>query len=133
LHHFSFQSHRISLAGVEACRQLFEPILFQRSTELLLVALVDEKVQLIELLAFGGTRDRVDLVTSDIFRKAVLIKASGLILAHNHPSGDQRPSSSDRAVTRKMALRGEALDIVLIDHLVFNCEPVYSMRQHGYL
>jgi DNA repair protein RadC len=59
--------------------------------------------------------------------------ASGMILAHGHPSGHCRPSSRDIAVTRRLADVALALDISLIDHLIFTPDAVYSMRAGGLL
>ncbi len=53
-----------------------------------------------------------------VFRPAVQLGAAGVILAHNHPSGDPTPSVQDREVTRRTRRAGEVLGIHLVDHLV---------------
>jgi len=53
-----------------------------------------------------------------IYRTAVSLGASAIILAHNHPSGDRTPSEQDRDVTRRVAHAGRVLGIVLLDHIV---------------
>ena len=67
------------------------------------------------------------------FGEALRLDAHGLILAHNHPPGHCRPSSCDIIATRRLAEVARALDIVLIDHLIFTDEAVYSMRAEGLL
>ncbi len=119
--------------GVKACRELFEPIFLFRTEELLLAALVDERGLLVELLAEPGTREAVAVRTSSVLRRAVAIKAAGVVLAHNHPSGDARPSASDKSWTRMFALQCEALAIELVDHLLFGGEEPVSMREVGLL
>lgn len=59
--------------------------------------------------------------------------ATGIILAHSHPSGQCRPSACDIAATRRLSAVARALDIALIDHLIFTASAVYSMRAGGLL
>jgi len=58
---------------------------------------------------------------------------SGIVLAHNHPSGDAQPSDSDRIATRRLAAAAEALDCTVLDHLVFAGSDCTSLRRLGYL
>ena len=69
----------------------------------------------------------------EIFGEALRLDARGMILAHNHPSGHCRPSGCDIAATRRLADIARAIDIELIDHLIFTEEAVYSMRAGGLL
>ncbi|MCG6956888.1 MAG: DNA repair protein RadC [Gemmatimonadetes bacterium] len=54
----------------------------------------------------------------EVFRLAVIEGAAGVILVHNHPSGDPTPSAEDRAVTRQLAGAGRALGIPVLDHVI---------------
>lgn len=65
--------------------------------------------------------------------EALRLDAVGLILAHSHPSGQCRPSGCDIAATRRLADVARALDIALVDHLIFTNDAVYSMRAGGLL
>ena len=67
----------------------------------------------------------------DLFSRALSIGASGLIIAHNHPSGDCRPSACDIASTHRLKEVAGALDIELIDHLIITERSAYSMRAGG--
>ena len=67
----------------------------------------------------------------DLFSKALAVGARGLIVAHNHPSGDCRPSRSDILATHRLKEVAIALDIELIDHLILTENAVYSMRAGG--
>lgn len=133
LKHYALQGLGYRLSGVEACKQLFAPIFADRREELFLVALVADDCKLIELLTIGGDAQGVEIGVAEIFRAVVLSGAKALILAHNHPSGDIRPSRSDKVLTSSMAIACEALDISLCDHLIFGGNEVFSFRQHGYL
>ena len=68
-----------------------------------------------------------------IFRVAVRLGAAGVILAHNHPSGDATPSSQDLDVTRRVERAGRVLGIRLLDHLVVGDGRVVSMAEQGVL
>ncbi|MDP4604882.1 MAG: DNA repair protein [Erythrobacter sp.] len=82
--------------------------------------------------AFGlGDLGSLSLRMRSLFGDALRLGASGMILAHTHPSGHCRPSGCDIAATRRLQDVGRALDIALIDHLIFTTEAVYSMRAGG--
>lgn len=63
-----------------------------------------------------------------LFAMALKYGSRSLIVAHNHPSGDCRPSARDIAATRRMAAIAAALDIELLDHLIITPDSAYSMR-----
>jgi DNA repair protein RadC len=59
--------------------------------------------------------------------------SAGILLAHNHPSGDARPSTSDCLATRRLATAAQALDCAVVDHLIFGGAECTSLRRLGYL
>jgi DNA repair protein RadC len=59
--------------------------------------------------------------------------SAGIVLAHNPPSGDPRPSDSDYRSTRRLAAAAEALDCAVLDHLVFAGSECTSFRKMGLL
>ena len=59
--------------------------------------------------------------------------SEGLVLAHNHPSGDARPSDSDKSATRRLAMAADALDCAVLDHLILAGDQCVSLRQMGLL
>jgi len=79
------------------------------------------------LLSFPGSRAAVQLPLSDIFRRG--IDFAGIIIAHNHPSGDHRPSETDIELTRRLCLVTESLNVTLLDHLIFAGGRMFSFRQ----
>jgi DNA repair protein RadC len=80
-----------------------------------------------------GGADTLHLRMRALFAAALRVNAAGIILAHNHPSGQCQPSNHDIMATRRLQDVGRALDIDLVDHLIFTPEAVYSMRAGGYL
>jgi DNA repair protein RadC len=68
----------------------------------------------------------------ELFRDAVRHNATGIILAHNHPSGDPTPSPEDAAITREIVKAGALLDIEVLDHLVIGTPPKFtSLKERG--
>ncbi|HSG08059.1 MAG TPA: DNA repair protein RadC [Longimicrobiales bacterium] len=78
-----------------------------------------------EVTVTRGILDASLIHPREVFRVAVVEGAAGVILVHNHPSGDPTPSPEDRAVTRQLAEAGRALGIPVLDHVVVG-DGVYS-------
>jgi DNA repair protein RadC len=68
-----------------------------------------------------------------ILQAALKSNASGLIVCHNHPSGNLNPSESDTKITQKIKEAGNLMDIQLLDHLIISNEDYYSSADQGLL
>lgn len=68
-----------------------------------------------------------------IFKKALEQLASSIILVHNHPSGNTKPSAADIALTKKMKEAGQFLDLPILDHIIFTDNDYYSFADEGVL
>ena len=66
-----------------------------------------------------------------IFRLAILINASSIILCHNHPSGNLKESDSDKIITEQIIQAGKLLDIKILDHLIIHDENYHSFADNG--
>lgn len=80
-----------------------------------------------------GTADTLLTHPREIFRLAIMVSASAIILAHNHPSGDPTPSEADIRVTRDIARAGQLLKLELLDHIILGNPRHLSLRELGYL
>ena len=73
----------------------------------------------------------------EVFRAAIVAGAFGVILSHNHPSGDPSPSNADRTTTARMEEAGKLLDIRVLDHVIIgggqDCLPYFSFKENGLL
>ena len=78
-----------------------------------------------------GSVHAVSFRMGEIFRDAVLLDATSVVLAHNHPSGRVTPSEADIELTREAAIAAGTLDLTLHDHLVIAGERFVSMRREG--
>lgn len=86
----------------------------------------------VECISKGGTTN----VIADpkiIFKNALNLGATCIVLGHNHPSGNPRPSEEDRLLTKKLFGAGKLLDISVTDHIIIGNERYYSFRDHGEL
>ncbi|PTW45971.1 RadC-like JAB domain-containing protein [Sphingomonas faeni] len=78
-----------------------------------------------------GGRDHVTISIRTVAVDALAFGAHGVIISHNHPSGDATPSARDVAFTRALAVGLRTLEVVLIDHLVIAGGEVTSLRAMG--
>jgi DNA repair protein RadC len=69
----------------------------------------------------------------EVFRAAIAEAAAGIILVHNHPSGDPTPSADDQAVTRQLVAAGELLDLPVYDHVIIAGDRFTSFATRGLL
>ena len=99
----------------------------------MLVAHVDASTRCIHVEHYPGEPDSVDLPVRQIVAEAARLGSAGIVLAHNHPSGNRRLSDSDYRATRKLARAGEAIDLAIPDHLIFTGRGCSSMRRMGLL
>jgi len=78
-----------------------------------------------------GHHAALSLRMRELFQTALTVGARGLIVAHNHPSGECRPSARDIGATARLKDVAAALDIELVDHLIITQSAFYSMRAGG--
>lgn len=84
------------------------------------------------VISVGGV-NHVPAQPRDVFADPVADRASSIILAHNHPSGNVRPSNNDIQVTKKLCEVGRILKIPVMDHLIFTLTDSFSFKQEGLL
>lgn len=101
--------------------------------ETLFVAHLDGGAHCIHLSTFSGVEAGADVPVRAILLEAAQRESQAIVLAHNHPSGDPTPSVADRRATRRLSVAVEAIDVTLIDNLVFGGGKWVSMRGLGLL
>ena len=124
----------MAIVSARDAADLLAPLFADAGGEKLAVLHLDRERRLLAIDAWPVSEaDEIVLPMRAIFTAALGHDAAGLIIAHNHPSGDPRPSRADKAATRRLAQTAEALDIVLHDHLIFAGGECTSLRQLGLL
>ena len=86
----------------------------------------------------AGTLDTILVHPREVFRAAIVANAAGIVLVHNHPSGDPTPSEADIKVTRDLIRAGQLLKIEVVDHVIIGrataerAKDYASLRELGY-
>jgi len=80
-----------------------------------------------------GLIDRSPVHPREVFADAVADRASGIVVAHNHPAGNLEPSPADLEITHQLKQAGEVVGIALLDHIIFNRTAYFSFLEAGRL
>jgi len=80
-----------------------------------------------------GTLDTLLAHPREVFADALMDRAASVIVAHNHPSGDTRPSTKDTDLTQQLVAAGQLLGVTLRDHIIVSKTDYFSFRQHHLL
>ena len=125
----------LRIDGLAAARDFFAGCIADSNArrEHLFVAHLDGESRCVHLSRHAGDETGADFPIREIVADAAAHGSAAIVLAHNHPSGDARPSEADKRVTRRLAAATEALDCTVLDHLVFGGRECSSLRQLGYL
>ena len=111
------------------------PRLAHLEREVVLVALLNRKQRLMGVqTAYQGNVAGASIRIAELFTEAVRRNACGVLVAHNHPSGDPEPSGDDIRTTREAVAAGRLLGIPLVDHLVVGAADRWvSLKERGLL
>ena len=121
---------RTSQEATELLRPFFEPFIeHHERMYMLLLGRGNNVMGALEISSGGLTNCTVD--PKVIFGAALMGQACAIVLAHNHPSGQKRPSDEDLAITGKLVLAGRSLDIEIRDHLILTHDGYYSFADNG--
>jgi len=80
-----------------------------------------------------GTITEAIVHPREVFRDAIRESGSGIIVTHNHPSGNAAPSRQDIDTTKRLVEAGKIVGIPLLDHIILTNESYYSMKENGYM
>ena len=125
----------VKLDGVEAARGFFAGCFADTDAgiETLWVAHVDNQARCLRLARYSGGETSATFPLRSIIADAAAHGSAGLVLAHNHPSGDSTPSQQDCSATTRLAAAAQAIDCAVVDHLVFAGTRCTSLRRMGLL
>lgn len=114
----------------EAAAKFFIPRLKKLQQEICMVMLLNSQQKLISTREITrGSLTQSIMHPREVFKFAIKASAAGIILAHNHPSGETRPSENDLNVTEKMIDAGEIVGIPVLDHIIVGGNEYLSMKE----
>lgn len=116
--------------GIEGSEEIFDKLIGGSTLEKVAMICLDSNNKVINAAVTNiGTSSKVDIVPSELFRIAILSNANSIIICHNHPSGELKPSPYDIEMTKRIGYIGSLLSIRLIDSLIIgNKKRCYSIR-----
>lgn len=101
--------------------------------EKFLVLFLDAQNHIIYIRVWEGTVNQCVVYPREVFRHALLAGASAVIMIHNHPSGEVKPSDADIRLTRSITEAAKLFDILLHDHAILAGSRFFSFREEGLL
>lgn len=127
----SLQNRPLISSSKEAYLAL-APLLMDLDTEEFWILLLNQANRMIgrEKISAGGLAS-TSVDSRVVFKKALECNATSIVLCHNHPSGNLRPSQSDLDLTQRMRKAGEQLEILVQDHLIVSEAGYYSFADEG--
>ncbi len=122
----------VSFRNPAQVAKIYQPLLGNSKQERFFVVLLDTAMQ--RILDFEITRGTLDsslVHPREVFNPAIRYQAKGLIVLHNHPSGQCKPSDADIKITKQLVESGKILGIDLYDHLIITADSFYSFKENG--
>ena len=120
-----------------AARNLFIEVaeLDKRSEEVFVMATIDVRNKVTGLFEVStGTLNSSLVTPREVFKRAILQNAAGIVLGHNHPSGNIDASSDDINITKKLIKSGKILGVNVVDHIIVGNEGNYSsMKEENHI
>jgi DNA repair protein RadC len=114
--------------------RLLAPRLRDLEVEQFHVLALDSQHQVIrDVLVTRGLLNSSLVHPREVFRAAIVEAAAGIIVVHNHPSGDPTPSIEDQSVTRQLVAAGRLLDLPVVDHIIIAGDRYVSLATMGLL
>lgn len=126
--------HQQKITSSKSVFELMQPVLGELPHEEFWIIYLNNSSKVIQKgqLSKGGiTGTLVDVRL--VLKKALEVGATGIILAHNHPSGTLKPSEADKNLTQKLKMAGESLDIKVLDHLIITEKAYFSFADESLL
>jgi len=109
-------------------------VIRDKTRECFMAIFLDSKNRVLAMeTLFEGTLTASGVYPREVIRAALQHHAAALIFAHNHPSGEPRPSAEDVAVTRQLVFAGRVMGITVHEHLIIGENRYYSFADQGHL
>ena len=108
------------------------PLISHQEQEHFVVLYLDTRNRVIDReMLYKGSLNTSLVRVAEVFRGAVRRNCAGVVVGHNHPSGDPGPSPEDIALTRRLVEAGKLLDLDVLDHIIIGSNRYVSLRERG--
>jgi DNA repair protein RadC len=125
-------SERVQIASPRAAAEFLLPQYGNRPVEQFGIVLLDTRHRVLRTVVLSiGTLDASIVHPREVFGAAAAAGAAAVVLFHNHPSGDPKPSVEDVELTRRLAAAGVLMGIDVIDHLILADVRYFSFKEEG--
>jgi len=122
-----------SISSPDAAREAIGHLLVRCQSEMFCCLFMDAQNRVLEWVEmFKGSVAQTTVHPREVVKEALRLNAVGVVLVHNHPSGDTRPSSQDINLTQELRKILGVIDVRVLDHLIVG-EEVISMSEAGFL
>ncbi|MCC5468090.1 JAB domain-containing protein [Pelosinus baikalensis] len=130
----SFKSEIMKITKAEDAYEIMKPMMENLPVEHFQIIMLDAKCQVIgtSLVTIGTISENI-VTPIEIFQRAILANSKAIILVHNHPSGDPKPSREDIALTKQIVEGGKILQIAVLDHIIIGDDKFISLKVDGYI
>ncbi len=124
----------VSFQNPAQVAKIYIPLLGYRKEERFYVILLDSAMKRIQdFEVTKGILDASLVHPREVFNPAIRYLARGIILLHNHPSGQLKPSQEDISITKRLVSSGKIIDIPVYDHLIITAKGYFSFKEDGLL
>lgn len=111
--------HTVAVGAPRTAAALFMQILGEEAVEVCGMFCLSTKHRVIAYHeVHRGGLDSTLVLPRDVFKAALIANAAGVLIGHNHPSGDPEPSPGDREITRRLAAAAEVIGVAVLDHII---------------
>ncbi len=131
---FSDRAATNKISNSKEAFTMLEPLLKGLAKENFMVILLNSRNSVIDIKRVGeGTVNAALIYPRELMELAIRASATGIILAHNHPSGGTMPSIEDKRLTMNILVLGELSSMVLHDHIIIGNDGYFSFADQGIL
>ena len=130
---YTYES-RPKISNMEDVAKVVKPLIADTNKEFFITLYLNTKNGILrqEVISIGSLNSNT-VHPREVFRTACIVSASGIIVAHNHPSGDPMPSREDIELTKRLVESGKMIGIEVLDHVIIGQDRNYSFKDAGML
>lgn len=126
------ENGRYKITSPDDLDKLYMEQLRHMEKEVFMVLVMNTRNEIIkELTISTGSLSETVVHPRDVFSEVMKEPAAAVILMHNHPSGDSRPSGNDKVTTKRLIDAGKILGIKILDHVIIGNGNIYSFKENG--